>query len=167
MFTHWLRNNIVAAWLLTIIRVYLGYQWITGGWGKITGGGFDAAGFMQGAIAKATGDHPAVQTWFANFLEHFALPNVKLFNILVPWGEFLVGLGLILGTFTTFAVLMGMIMNFAFLMAGTVSTNAQMLILEIFIVVAGFNAGRIGLDYFVIPYIRRMFGRKERANSYQ
>ncbi|OPA73433.1 Crp/Fnr family transcriptional regulator [Paenibacillus selenitireducens] len=162
MFTHWLRHNIVATWLLTIIRVYLGYQWITGGWGKITGG-FDAGGFLTGAIAKASGDHPAVQTWFANFLENFALPNVKLFNILVPWGEFLVGLGLILGTFTTFAVLMGIVMNFAFLMAGTVSTNAQMLVLEIFIVVAGFNAGRIGLDYFVIPYIRRMFGYGDRA----
>ncbi|MCT2197656.1 DoxX family membrane protein, partial [Paenibacillus sp. p3-SID1389] len=70
------------------------------------------------------------------FLEHFALPNVGLFNFLVPYGEFLVGLGLILGTFTTFAALMGFVMNAAFLFSGTVSTNAQMLILEVLVLVA-------------------------------
>lgn len=161
MFTKWLRENAVAAWILTVVRIYLGYQWITGGWGKITGGGFDASGFLTGAITKATGDHPAVQTWWAHFLENFAMPNVGLFNVLVPWGEFLVGLGLILGCFTTFAVLMGMVMNFAFLFSGTVSTNAQMIALEIFIVVAGFNAGKIGLDYYVIPYIRGLFKKNK------
>lgn len=159
MIVKWLRENVVASWLLLVLRLYLGYEWMTAGWGKITGG-FDAGGFLTGAIAKAGGDHPAVQGWWAAFLETFAMPNVGLFNFLVPWGEFLVGLGLILGTFTWFAVLMGMVMNFAFLFSGTVSTNALMLALEIFIVVAGTNAGRIGLDRYLIPYLRRLFGKK-------
>ncbi|MUG25886.1 DoxX family membrane protein, partial [Paenibacillus macerans] len=93
-------------------------------------------------------------------LEHFALPNVGLFNVLVPYGEFLVGLGLILGTFTTFAALMGLVMNAAFLFSGTVSTNAQMLLLEVLVVVAAANAGKIGLDYYVLPYLRKLFGKK-------
>src|SRR5690606_28174732 len=83
--------------LWTVLRIWLGIQWLEAGWGKITGEGFDAGGFLQGALAKAGGDHPAVATWYANFLEGFAVPNVELFNVLIPWGEFLVGLGLIIG----------------------------------------------------------------------
>ncbi|MEI0739513.1 DoxX family protein [Paenibacillus sp. JTLBN-2024] len=164
MFNNWLRNNKVAMWLLTVVRIYLGYTWFMGGIGKLTGG-FDAGGFLKGAIAKAGGDHPAVQGWWAAFLEHGALPGVKLFNFLIPVGETLVGLGLILGTFTTFAALMGMVMNFAFLFSGTVSTNAQMLLLEMFVVVAAANAGRIGLDRWVIPYLRNLFRRNGEGNT--
>ncbi|KHF31930.1 hypothetical protein CM49_05854 [Paenibacillus sp. P1XP2] len=90
---------------------------------------------------------------------------MKLFNFLIPVGETLVGLGLILGTFTTFAALMGMVMNFAFLFSGTVSTNAQMLLLEMFVVVAAANAGRIGLDRWVIPYLRNLFRRNGEGNT--
>ncbi|MCH1642657.1 DoxX family protein [Paenibacillus timonensis] len=159
MIVKWLRESTVASWLLLLIRLYVGYEWLTSGWGKVTGG-FDAAGYLSGALAKSGGEHPAVQSWWASFLELFALPNVGLFNILVPYGEVLVGLGLILGGFTWLAAFFGMVMNFAFLFSGTVSTNPQLLLLEIFIVVAGSNAGRIGLDAFIQPYFRKTFGRR-------
>ncbi|WP_070121301.1 DoxX family protein [Bacillus marinisedimentorum] len=155
----WLRENNIASALLLVLRVYLGYSWLTGGWGKITGGGFDASGFLQGAVGKASGDHPAVQGWWASFLEGFAIPNVGLFNILVPWGEFLVGIALILGIFTSFAALMGITMNFAFLFSGTTSTNPQMVLLTIFILVAGANAGKYGLDRYVMPIIRKALNK--------
>lgn len=158
MFNQWLRENKIAMWLLTFIRVYIGYEWMVAGWGKLVGG-FDAGGYLQGAIAKATGDHPAVQGWWAAFLENVALPGVKFFNFLVPLGEFLVGVGLILGTFTTLAALMGLVMNAAFLFSGTVSTNAQMLLLEVLIIAGAANAGKIGLDYYILPYLRGLFRR--------
>jgi hypothetical protein len=44
-------------------------------------------------LAKATGEHPAVQDWWAVFLKNTTLPNVELFNFLVPWGELFVGCG--------------------------------------------------------------------------
>lgn len=158
MFNNWLRTNKLAMWLLTFIRVYIGYEWMKAGWGKLTGG-FDAGGYLQGAIAKAAGDNPAVQGWWAAFLEHVALPGVKFFNVLIPLGEFLVGVGLILGTFTTFAALMGLVMNAAFLFSGTVSTNPQMLLLEVLIIAAAANAGKIGLDYWVLPYLRGLWNK--------
>lgn len=73
-------------------------------WSKITSGKFDASGFITGAIGNLIGEYPYVQSWYADILGVFALPNLGVFNILLPWGEFLVGLGLLLGTFTTFAV---------------------------------------------------------------
>ncbi|MCH1624264.1 DoxX family protein [Ferdinandcohnia quinoae] len=155
MFVKWLREHVSAAVILVVLRLYLGYSWLTAGWGKITGG-FDASGFLNGAIANSTGDHPAVQGWWATFLEGFALPNVELFNFLVAWGEFLVGIALILGVFTTFSALMAALMNFAFMFSGTTSTNPQLLLLTIFVLVAGANAGKLGGDYYIIPYIRKI-----------
>ncbi|RCW74792.1 DoxX family protein [Saliterribacillus persicus] len=164
MFVEFIRNNKIAAGVLTFLRVYIGYQWLMGGWGKITGGGFDAGGFIQGAIGKASGEHPAVQGWWASFLEAVALPGADAFTFLVMWGEFLVGIALILGLFTNFAALMGIVMNFAFLFSGTVSTNGQMILITLFLLVAGYNAGRFGLDRYAIPYVRQLFTARKEKN---
>ena len=58
------------------------------GIGKLQGKGFDATGYLQGAIEKSKGAQPAVQSWWASFLQEFAIPNVDLFNTLVTWGNF-------------------------------------------------------------------------------
>ncbi|GAE91961.1 hypothetical protein JCM21714_933 [Gracilibacillus boraciitolerans JCM 21714] len=164
MFVEFLRKNNYVAGILAIIRIYLGYQWMTAGWEKITGG-FDASGYLQGAIEKAGGEHPAVQGWWAAFLENVALPGANIFTFLVMWGELLVGIALILGLFTNFAALMGIIMNFAFVFSGTVSTNGQMILLTVFLLVAGYNAGRLGLDRFVIPFIRQYVDKKRNRTN--
>ncbi|WP_010648516.1 DoxX family protein [Oceanobacillus massiliensis] len=154
MIMNFIRENRVVAGILAVLRVYIGYTWLTGGIGKLTGGGFDASGFIQGAIASSGGEHPSVQAWWGTFLEAVALPNAGLFSVMVMWGEILVGAALILGIFTNFAALMGITMNFAFLFSGTVSTNAQMVLITVFLIVAGFNAGRYGLDRWVIPFLK-------------
>ena len=155
MFINFLRNNKVVAYLFVVLRVYVGWEWLTSGWGKITNG-FDAGGFLQNAINSTSGEHATVQGFWGDVLHHFALPNVDFFNALIPWGELLVGLGLIFGCLTTFAALMGAVMNFAYLFSGTVSTNPYLLLLEMLILVAGLNAGRIGLDYWLKPTFNRM-----------
>jgi thiosulfate dehydrogenase [quinone] large subunit len=155
MFINFLRTNKIASGFLTIIRLYLGYEWIHAGWGKLSAGGFDASGFLGFAVKSATGEHPAVQGWWADFLTNFAIPNIDLFNFLVPIGEFAIGLGLILGCFTKTAMFFGLMMNFAFMFSGTTSTNPQMVLLGIFIIIAGSNAGRIGLDHYVSKFIKR------------
>ncbi|WP_066371216.1 DoxX family protein [Neobacillus fumarioli] len=149
-----LKTNRLASYILTVLRLYIGWQWLQAGWGKISGG-FDASGFLAGAIKQATGEHPAVQPWWADFLSGFVIHNVGLFNVLVPWGEFLVGVGLILGTFTTFAALIGAVMNFSYMFSGTTSINPQMVLIEIFVLIAGLNAAKIGLDRWVIPFLKK------------
>lgn len=154
MFLNWLRTSIYASGILLVLRIYLGYTWFTAGWGKVTGG-FDASGFLMGATQNSS-----VEGWWLGFLEAFAIPNVWLFNLLVPWGELLVGLGLLLGGFTTFSVLMGIAMNFAFMFSGTAGVNPQMILLSFFVLVAGKNAGRFGIDYYLLPLLRDKFTNK-------
>ncbi|PZD97721.1 Crp/Fnr family transcriptional regulator [Paenibacillus sambharensis] len=161
MIMKWWRENPVAAGILVVIRLMVGWAWLDAGWHKITGG-FDAGGFLNNAVAnpvldKATGE--AVYPTFTAFVENFALPNVELINFMIPWGEFLVGLGLILGCFVTAAAFFGLLMNFMFMFAGTVSTNPWLMLLGTLVLIAGANAGRFGLDRFVLPALRQAIGK--------
>lgn len=162
---NFLRENNIAAAILTVIRIYLGYAFLTAGFGKITGG-FDASGFLKGAIANPVAhDGHAVYGWYVTFLESFALPNVGVFNILVAWGEFLVGLGLILGCLTTAAAFFAMVMNFSFMLAGTVSHNPTDILMGVFIAAAGYNAGKFGLDRYVLPYLRKLTNKEDQQQG--
>ncbi|MFT8320853.1 MAG: DoxX family protein [Bacillus sp. (in: firmicutes)] len=157
MFVSLLRENKVAAGILTIIRLFLGYSWLTSGWGKLTGKGFDAAGFLANAVNNPVKgpDGTAVYGWYTSFLDGFALPNVDLFNLLIPIGEVLVGLGLLIGCLTTAAAFFGVVMNFSFLLAGTVSHNPTDILIGVILLVSGLNAGYYGLDRWVIPFVRK------------
>lgn len=159
----WLRERVVARWLLTILRVWIGIEWIRAALEKIgspawTGAkaGTGVTGFLKGAVAASQGAHPSVQGWYASFISHFALPNATLFSFAVTFGELLVGIALVLGCFTTFVALMGIVMNMAYLLAGTTSTNPNMVIWQMFLLIAGFNAAYYGLDYFIIPRVRKL-----------
>lgn len=163
----WIRENVYAAGLLLILRVYLGWAWLTAGWHKIVGG-FDATGFLKGAVANPVIDNGTgamIYPTFTAFLENFALTNVKLINFLIPWGEFLVGLGLILGTLTTAAAFFGILMNFMFMFAGTMSTNPWLLLIGAIVLIGGANAGKFGFDYYVLPYLRNLFTRRKTGNK--
>lgn len=154
----WLRNNIYAAGLLALIRIYVGWEWVTAGFHKLSGPTpFSAAGFLKGAIAKPVlgPEKDLVYPTFTSFMKNVALPHVGLFNTIVPWGELLVGLGLILGTLTTAAMFFGLLMNFMYTFAGTVSTNPWLIMFGAIILFAGYNAGRFGGDYWVIPWLRK------------
>ncbi|MFN8424623.1 MAG: DoxX family membrane protein [Anaerolineae bacterium] len=148
--------------LWTIIRLYVGYEWLTAGWGKWTNpagvwvgakAGAAVTGFINGALAKTAGEHPDVSGWYATFLQRVALPNAVLFSYLVTFGEILVGLALILGLLTGIAAFFGGFMNAHYLFAGTVSTNPMLLLLAVLIVLAWRIAGYWGLDRWALPLL--------------
>lgn len=155
---NWLRTSKTSSVILLILRLWLGWSWFTAGVEKVFGTPpFSAAGYLKNAVAHpVTG--PAGNVLYAPFnafLSHAALPEAGLFSFLVKWGELLIGLGLILGTLTTAAAFFALLMNFTYLFAGTVSSNPLDILIGMFIVFAGFNAGKLGVDNWVIPWIRR------------
>ncbi|MCT8137694.1 DoxX family protein [Anaerobacillus sp. CMMVII] len=166
MVMNFLRNNKIAAGLLAVLRVYLGWSWLSAGWGKVTGEPFNAGGYLNGAVNNPVVSHgEVVYPTYLAFLEKFALPNAELFSIMVAWGEVLVGLGLILGVLTTYAAFFGVVMNFSFMFAGTISSNPWMVLLSIFILFAGYNAGRFGGDRWVMPYLKNMISKNKGSVS--
>lgn len=146
------------AWIWLILRLYIGYEWLHAGWGKLgnpawTGENAGAAvtGFATGALQKTGGAHPDVQAWYAWFLQNLVLPKAAFWSYLVTWGELLVGIALILGIFTGIAAFFGSFMNMNYLLAGAVSSNPILLAIATFLVLAWKTAGWWGLDRWVLP----------------
>ncbi len=145
------------AWIWLIVRLYAGYEWISAGWEKLhdpvwTGSkaGTAMSGFVNGALSQTNGAHPNVQSWYASFLSNVVLPNAHTWSYVISWGEFLVGLALILGIFTGIAAFFGSFMNMNYLLAGAVSTNPILLIIAVFLILAWKTAGWWGLDRWVL-----------------
>jgi thiosulfate dehydrogenase [quinone] large subunit len=159
------------AWFWLIVRLYVGYEWLSAGFEKLTGyslfgqaqkGGawvFNAhagaamKGFATGALAQATGAHPAVQGWYAWFLQNVVIPNASVFAYAITFGEVLVGLGLIVGCLTGIAAFFGLVMNLNFLLAGAVSINPVIGVLAVLLVLAWRIAGYYGVDSYLLPLL--------------
>jgi thiosulfate dehydrogenase [quinone] large subunit len=163
-----------VAWVWLIVRVYVGWQWLVAGIEKMTGHNIDLGhwgdkpgaawvftsnsgaaikGFAQGALAGASGAHPSVQGWYANFLKTFVIPNPGFWAFIITFGEVAVGLGLIVGALTGIAAFFGVVMNFNYLLAGTVSINPILGFLGILLILAWRVAGYYGLDRYLLPLL--------------
>lgn len=153
-------SSTYFSWLWLIARLYVGYEWLIAGWGKVNSpmwvgphAGVAIKGFLMGALKKTAGEHPDVAMWYGWFINHVAIPNAAIFSHIVAYGELLVGIAMILGIFTGIAAFFGAFMNMNYLFAGTVSTNPLMFVIELFLILAWRVAGWYGLDRYVLPML--------------
>lgn len=154
-------NNTRWAWLWLIIRLYVGYTWLTSGWGKISNPGWVQTGealkgFWERAVAipDAPARPPIAFDWYRTFLQSLLdSGSYTWFAKLVVAGEILVGLALILGIFTGIAAFFGGFMNWNFMMAGSASTNPVLFSLAVLLVLAWKTAGWWGLDRWLLPLL--------------
>lgn len=156
---HILFETTRFAWLWLIIRIYVGYQWLHSGWGKISGGtwasGESLKGFWESAVAIPEQGKPAIAVgWYRDFLQYM-LDNgwYTWFADVIMWGEFLIGIALIIGVLTGIAAFFGVFLNWNFIMAGTASTNAWLGALALFLVLAWKVAGWYGVDRWLLPLL--------------
>lgn len=143
-----------------VVRIYVGYAWAAAGWAKIhepawvgPEAGTALAGFLKGALGKAGGAHPSVQSWYGWLIRHVFLPGAPTMSYVVSFGELLVGVALIVGFLTGLCAFFAGFMNANYLLAGTVSTNPVLFILATWLVLAWRVAGYYGLDFFVLPLV--------------
>jgi thiosulfate dehydrogenase [quinone] large subunit len=162
-----LLNHPLMGIIFLPIRVWLGYEWITAALHKLESAswmvtGTALKGFWTSAVAiPATGNPPINFAWYRSFLQFLLDTNSYVwFAKLIPVGEFLVGLGLILGMFTGFAAFFGGFMNWNFLMAGSLSVNPLYLAVAILLIAGWKVAGYIGADYFLIPWVGNLYNQK-------
>lgn len=147
------------AWLWLIARLYIGYTWFESGLGKFgnpawVSTGEALKGFWEHAVAvPEPPGRPAIAfDWYRAFIQSLLDGgHYTWFAKLIPVGETLIGVALILGAFVGVAAFFGAFMNWNFMMAGTASINPLMFTITIFLILAWKNAGWWGLDRWLLP----------------
>jgi len=150
-----LMGNTWLAILWLPVRFYIGMAFLAAGEHKVRGTwdtGAGLKGYWTGAIGTADQPGNAYYAWYRDFLQ-FMLDHhwYTWFADLVMWGEVLVGLGLIFGALVGIAAFFGTVLNFNFLMAGTVSTNPVLFGLGVLLVLGWKVAGYFGIDHYLLP----------------
>lgn len=163
-------TRMAVVWL--VVRVWLGWQWVTAGWNKVNeeawvGGGAALRGYWERAVTvPEQGRPPIAFGWYRDFIQFLLdTESYTWFANLIAYGELLVGIGLIVGAFVGIAAFFGAVMNWAFIMAGTASTNGVLLILAVLLMLAWKTAGWYGLDRFLLPYIGTPWTRMEEGRA--
>jgi thiosulfate dehydrogenase [quinone] large subunit len=153
-----LLGNVFFALLWLPLRFFVGRDWLSAGWHKITDpewmqGGAALQAYWERAVAiPEQGRPPITYDWFRQFLQYM-LDNgwYEWFAKLIAWGEVLVGFGLLVGALVGIAAFFGTVMNFSFMLAGSTSTNPVLFGLAVFLVLAWKVAGFWGLDRWLLP----------------
>ena len=119
-------------------------------------GGTALQGYWERAVAipEPPGRAAITYGWYRDLLQYM-LDNewYTWFAKLVAVGEVLVGLGLLVGALVGIAAFFGTVLNFNFMLAGTVSTNPVLFGLTVFLVLGWKVAGWLGLDRYLLPML--------------
>jgi thiosulfate dehydrogenase [quinone] large subunit len=154
-------NRASLAWLWLVVRVYLGYQWLESGIGKVSdprwmGDGSALLSYWQRAVAMPAppARPPISYDWYRGFLQALIDGQAHTwFAKLITFGETAVGLGLIVGAFVGLAAFFGAVMNMNYMLAGSASSNPVFFLLAILLILAWKTAGLLGADRFLLPLL--------------
>lgn len=154
-----------AGYAILAVRLVVGYWFLHAGWGKfafVAGEPFDAAGYLANAETPIAGLFQLVAgtPWL-----------LELTNIMIPVGEFLIGLGIILGALTRLAAFFGGFLMTMFYLGNADwahgFVNGDLMGFMLFAIIGVFAAGRIvGVDAVVEqtefvqqrPWLRYLLG---------
>ena len=157
---HFLFSDARSAPVWLLIRIYVGYEWLSAGFAKMTEKGWmDGGSALQGSwkssiVVPQTGSPKIRYDWYREFISYMLNHQwYTWFGKLVAVGEFLVGLGLIVGCLVGFAAFFGALMNFNFMLLGSASTNPVMFGLAVALILAWKVAGYWGIDRVLLPML--------------
>jgi thiosulfate dehydrogenase [quinone] large subunit len=94
-------------WYISVLRIYVGYYLVWQGFRKFQ------RNFPKGDwVGRQIGDVASLDLfpWYKNFLLDYVVPHQELFGYLVMIGELAVGAGLLLGLFTRFSAIVGLVL---------------------------------------------------------
>src|ERR1700722_2319516 len=117
---------------LAILRIAVGYHFITVAWPKITGA-FVNGHVMPDGLAKRVTEVPCA--WHRAFIEGFVIPHGVFFSHLIAYGEMAIGISLLVGCLVRVSATFAAFHNLNILLAIAVANGGPQLGLNrIFIV---------------------------------
>ncbi|CQH56910.1 DoxX domain protein [Halobacterium hubeiense] len=140
----------LSVWFILALRLMMGVAFLWSGADKVLSGSFSAAGYLVNVTPASPASELFVTmgetAWFVDFV-----------NVAVPWGEVLIGLGLLVGCLTRLAAFWGAFMMLLFYLGNWEVShgyiNGDFAYMLVFLSVAAFGAGRIlGLDSYIEQY---------------
>jgi len=157
----WLRTSKAMAIVWTAARVWLGIMWMEAGVAKIFGAENPAFLHNNGAGVAGFASHGvAAYSWWGSFLHSFVVPNAGAIGVLVAFGEFAIGVGLVLGLFTRVAAIASLLLLFTYVMSGTASVCAFYALFSIVILATWRTSSWIGADGLIAGYRQRRHDHK-------
>lgn len=160
-FVRFLYHGRDAAPFYLGLRLFLAWEWLDAGWSKVTNPAWVQTGdalriYWERAVALPVPPaRPAITYPAYRAFIQYMLDNgwYTWFASVVAWGEVLIGLGFLFGGLIGFAAFFALLMNFAFLFAGTTSSNPMLIMLEVLILLGWRVAGWWGIDRLLLPRI--------------
>jgi thiosulfate dehydrogenase [quinone] large subunit len=155
-----LLGNVYMSLFWLPIRFFVGREWVAAGEHKLRNdawmsGGTALKGFWTNAVTTPEGRPSApagAYGWFQHLLQYMLTHEwYTWFAKLIAIGEFLIGIGLILGALVGLAAFFGTLLNFNFMLAGSASTNPVLFGLGVLLVLGWKVAGYFGLDRVLLP----------------
>lgn len=158
-------TRLSVVWL--VIRVLVGWEWIQASLHKLSDPAWMQTGeALKGfwvrivAVPAAPAKPLIYYDWYRSFIQSLLDSGAYTwFAKLVAIGEFTVGVALIIGAFVGIAAFFGALMNWNFLMAGSLSSNPLLFIGALSLVLAWKIAGYYGVDRFLLPRLGTPWSR--------
>ena len=159
-FTRYLFSNTSAGLFWLPIRVFLGFEWLLAGWGKVSGTGWTDGGsallkYWNSAVAIPQTGKPSITfEWYRSFLQILIDNHAQgWFAWLVAVGELAVGIAILTGALVGIAAFFGATMKMSYMLAGSTSTNPILFALTIGLILAWRVAGYYGIDRYLLPFL--------------
>jgi thiosulfate dehydrogenase (quinone) large subunit len=158
------------AWFWLAVRVWVGWQWLEASWRKLgnpawmDGSGRAIRGFWENALSSTTpsGDPVIAFGWYRSFIQMLVDHHAEgWFAKLIAYGEFAVGIALILGVLTGIAAAGGLLMSESYMLAGTAATSPVLALCEILLIFAWKTAGYYGLDRYILPTLTPWWNERQ------
>ena len=106
-----MKPDQISRWTLVVLRVWIGLTWLRAGWNKLS-----AEGGWTDTLLRSIERSGEPNRFYEPFLNHIVLPHPAMFASLVSWGEFLVGVSLLLGTASRFGAGVGMFLSLNYML---------------------------------------------------
>jgi thiosulfate dehydrogenase [quinone] large subunit len=133
---------------LVPLRLFIGIGWVRAGLEKLIEVNWqNGSALVTFFNQQVSGGHVSFP-FYRNMIQGFFTPQALSLSWVIMIGQLLVGMAVMAGAFTNFALLCGVFMNFNFIFSGQVNPSAFYIVIQMALFMG--NAGAIiGIDQFL------------------